>query len=164
MPSLDAERQNMMGFLDPEKLTVTINTGTSMKGKNYPIEKWLDVADELVAAGNRVFLLGGKGDPAPPLLWRVRRPDVVVLVGKLSLRNSMALISLGDLHLSGDTGTGHIAAAYTVPTLTLFGTMSFPEIGRPYGTRGTVLQSDEPSPAGLSVMNVVSGALEILEK
>jgi ADP-heptose:LPS heptosyltransferase len=93
----------------------TITVGTGHPFKNYPLAKWSEVAKELIKTGFEVAFLGGTGDEAPAtqgaLNW----------VGKLELRQTMAAVATSRIHICGDTGTGHIAAAYGTPVVSLFG-------------------------------------------
>lgn len=114
---------------------VTIQTGASRAEKRYPVEKWREVAHRLVQAGSRVVAVGGPFDPGLDL------PGVQNLVGKLSLAQTMAVLRASRMHLSGDTGTGHIAAAYGVPVVSLFG-RSKPDRFQPIGAPVTVLTAD----------------------
>jgi ADP-heptose:LPS heptosyltransferase len=90
-------------------------------------------AERLKAAGFQAAFLGGPGDPEPEV------PEAVNWVGRLSLERSMAAVAESALHLCGDTGTGHIAAAYGVPVLSVFGNMD-PARYRPYTEKGIVLK------------------------
>jgi ADP-heptose:LPS heptosyltransferase len=46
------------------------------------------------------------------------------------------------LHLAADTGTGHIAAAYGVPFVSVFGPTD-PKLFRPYSDEGVVLRASD---------------------
>lgn len=115
---------------------VVIQTGASRVEKRYPVDQWREVAHRLVQSGLKVVAVGGPYDPQLDL------PGVQNLVGKLSLAQTMAVLRKGQLHLSGDTGTGHIAAAYGVPVVSLFG-RSRPERFRPYGAPVTILNGEK---------------------
>jgi ADP-heptose:LPS heptosyltransferase len=111
----------------------TILTGASDPARHYPAKAWAEVARTLVGRGLQVVALGGPGDP------RLDEPGVTDLVGRLTLRKSMAWIAHSQVHLAADTGSGHIASAYGVPTVSLFSNKS-PARSRPWGDRVTVLQ------------------------
>ena len=108
---------------------VTIQTGTSKNEKTYPIEKWEIVAHELVAHGFSVVYLGTSKDPQPKYTddW------IINMIGQGDLRDTIAMIRANAVHLAGDTGTGHLAAAYRVPVVSLFGGHSYPIACKPYG-------------------------------
>jgi ADP-heptose:LPS heptosyltransferase len=83
------------------------------------------------------------------------------LVGKLSLRESMAWIAHSQLHLAADTGSGHIAAAYGVPVVSLFSNKS-PARSRPWGDRVTVLHNG-PDASKIDPDEVVGAAAAWLQ-
>ncbi|MCG9896061.1 MAG: glycosyltransferase family 9 protein [Fimbriimonadaceae bacterium] len=103
---------------------ITLQTGAGGPHKTWPREDWQKVADALTKTGRRVVALGGPGDPD---LDRVQS-----LVGRASLEESLAAVRASRLHIAADTGTGHAAAAYGVPLISLFGATD-PERYRPWG-------------------------------
>ncbi|QYK57391.1 MAG: glycosyltransferase family 9 protein [Fimbriimonadaceae bacterium] len=129
---------------------VTLLTGASDPTRRYPATHWQFVAQKLVSQGCQVVALGGPEDP------RIDAPEVVDLVGKLSLRESMAWIAHSQLHLAADTGSGHIAAAYGVPIVSLFSNKS-PARSRPWGDRVTVLHNG-PDASRINPEEVVRAA------
>ncbi|MBS1718797.1 MAG: glycosyltransferase family 9 protein [Armatimonadetes bacterium] len=151
MPSLEGETKAMSQHID--RKLVTISVGGSFEDKRYPIEMWSQVAQALTGDGFNVAFLGGPGDPEPT--------TGLNLVGKTSLRESMALVKSSALHLAADTGTGHIAAAYGVPVVSIFGPTNATRF-RPYSDRGVVLQR-ERDPASVPVEDVISAAKKLLE-
>jgi len=112
---------------------VTISTSAGHPSKVYPAEKWKYVARELQQDGFHIVFLGGPGDP------KVHLDGATDYVGKLPLADSMAMVAASELHLAGDTGTGHIAAAYGVPVVSVFGHMD-PLKYRPFTDQGVVLR------------------------
>ena len=112
---------------------VTISTSAGHPSKVYPINQWRAVAQNLVADGYQVAFLGALGDPD------IELEGARSYVGKLSLAQSMSMVASSELHLAGDTGTGHMAAAYGVPVVSVFGHMD-PANYRPYTHRGVVLR------------------------
>ncbi len=126
---------------------VSIQTGAGAKGKAYPADKWREVARLLVAGGERVVTLGGANDPLLDL------PGVEDYVGKLSLRESLGVVRASRIHLASDTGTGHAAAAYGVPVVSVMGPMP-PAKYRPYTQNGVVLEKGI-DPSAVSVSSVI---------
>ena len=105
--------------------------GSGHPRKNYA--RWGEVAGELDQRGMQVAFLGGPGESAPC--------DVGLnLVGKLDLDQTMAWVAGSRVHLAADTGTGHIAAAYGIPVVSVFG-WTRSEVYRPYTNRGIVFDA-----------------------
>lgn len=121
---------------DREQNLVTIAVGTSDPRKTVDPGIWRQVAEKLVATGKSVFFVGGPRDPA------IDVAGAKDFVGKKSLAESIDLIAQSRVHLAADTGAGHVAAAYGVPVVSLFGPTN-PVEYRPFTERGHVLV--EPS-------------------
>lgn len=126
---------------------VSINTGASMPFKFVPLEVLQGAADRLSELGYFVVGIGGPGDP--PLA------NVHDLCGKTSLAESLGIIRQCACHICGDTGTGHIAAAYGVPFVSCFVDLrNHPDTFRPYSDKGTVLM-----PEDVTVEKIVNAVL-----
>lgn len=134
-----------------DKPLVTIAVGTGHPKKNYA--HWAEVATGLLEAGNEVVFIGGPGESAPDV-------GAKSLVGKISLRETMAWIASSKLHIAADTGSGHIAAAYGVLSLAIFG-WTDPKIFRPFSKYTTVLDAG-PAMDRLPPESVIAQALEKL--
>ena len=94
---------------------VTIQTGTSEERKNYPRDLWSAVVDLLAKPNRTIIALGGPTDPV------IEHPEVQNFVAKCDLSSALAAIAASAVHVAADTGTGHAAAAFGVPTVSLFG-------------------------------------------
>jgi len=114
---------------------ITLSTSAGRPWKGYPIEGWREVARHLVEGGWRVVSLGGPDDPVLDI------EGAEDWVGKLTIAETLATVAASRLHLSADTGTGHMAAATGVPVVSLF-SRTDPAVFRPYGDRVTVLRAD----------------------
>lgn len=126
---------------------VTISVGTGHPSKNYA--RWAEVADLLLKQGQPVAFLGGPGEVAPS-------PRALDLVGKLTLEETMARVVASRVHLAADTGSGHIAAAYRVPVVSVFGYTN-PDMYRPYTELGVVLDAGKEM-AGVTPEQIVEAA------
>ncbi|HJP83978.1 MAG TPA: glycosyltransferase family 9 protein [Fimbriimonadaceae bacterium] len=115
---------------------VSMSTGAGAKVKQYPSEQWAQVGAALIAEGFKVALLGASSDP------KIAIRGAEDYVGKLSLSETMSVVAASTVHLAADTGTGHIAAAYGVPFVSVFGPTD-PDLYRPYSLRGEVLRKSE---------------------
>lgn len=131
----------------------TIMTGAGHPSKLVPVEHWISVARGLLKEGWQVAFVGGPDDP------RILLSNTLDLVGKLSLRETMGAIQASKLHLAGDTGTGHLAAAYGIPLISIFGPTD-PAVFRPYAETTHVLQHGS-SPADTSPHVILETIREI---
>ncbi|HWD41270.1 MAG TPA: glycosyltransferase family 9 protein [Fimbriimonas sp.] len=141
-----------VGAVDPCKITISL--GASEADKKYPLDSWRQVAAHLIGDGFDVRFLGGPNDASITGLG-------MDLVGKLTLRESMNEIASSRLHLAADTGSGHIAAAYGVPVVSIFGRTD-PARFRPYTPFGEVLRNGDV-PSNVPYEEVISAAYRLLE-
>ncbi len=105
--------------------------------KQWIPERFAEVADQLAERFQaNILLLGGPNDrPVSEIILRKMKTKAVLLAGRISLREMMAVISLCDLCITNDSGSMHIASALDIPYVTLFGSTS-PDASFPGGERG----------------------------
>lgn len=150
MPSLEQERAKAREF-GP---MITLQTGAGGPRKAYPLEYWTQVAEGLKSCGCRLVTVGGPGDPAIP--------GTEAMNGKLNLRESIGFVAESRIHLAADTGTGHAAAAYGVPVVTVFGPMKS-ERYHPWTKKGVILH-EGLSPANIKPQQMIDAALSLMER
>lgn len=111
-----------IGNADPSLTNRWLRTGRIFP-KSWGITKMHNLLDLLVKDGNQVVLIGGSQEI--PLVSEVNEflnlPQVVNLVGKCSIKQSMAAIKRCTCSIGIDTGMQHIAGALSVPTISIFG-------------------------------------------
>lgn len=140
--------------LETGKPLVTISTGAGALIKQYPAENWALVAKGLLARGFQVAFLGAGPDPS------IEVPGTHNLVAKFDLKQTMSAVAHSKIHLAADTGTGHMAAAFGVPFVSVFGPTD-PKLYRPYSEVGVVLRESK-SPADVKpdqILQAVAGLL-----
>ena len=156
MPKVSHRVSPLRQSLNLDGEVVTIQTGAGEVDKRYPLESWVEVARQLQSRGLRVVAMGGDGDPKLP-------NDVAIdCVGKFDLVESLALINSSSVHLAADTGTGHAAAAYGVPVVSIFGRTD-PARFRPWTKEGLVLREGRTTNA-VHPEQVVESALVLLKE
>jgi len=96
---------------------VVIGTGARYKNKIYPF--YPQVAQLLLQKNLNVVLIGSKEDKET--YKDTYPPQVIDLRGKLSLRQSLAVISLAKLTISNDSAIAHMSRAVGVPVLVVYG-------------------------------------------
>jgi len=119
---------------NPKLVSISVSAGQEFKA--YPLERWQQIAERVVASGYEVTLLGGRTDKGFDM------PGVTNEVGKLRLKDTLSVVSMSVVHLAADTGTGHMAAALGTPVVSVFGPTD-PDVFRPYATNGIVLKHGE---------------------
>ena len=117
---------------------VALNTGGAYgAAKHWPNQHSSQLAIRLAEAGRRVLILCGpkEVEAARDIESRARHPMVRSMADQdLSLEASKACLRRSDLLVSTDSGPRHIAAAFDVPTVTLFGPID-PRWSHNYATR-----------------------------
>ncbi len=119
--------------------------------RNWTSERYFSLARELRTLGFSVILTGseqeGKTFNSTERESHLATSGVRNLMGRLNLRQFIAVISQCDLVVSGSTGPMHIAAALGVSTVSLFDPRrgSSPVRWGPLGDRGVVFKPEVPT-------------------
>lgn len=140
--------------LPADKPLVTLSTGAGAVIKQYPTAQWEVVINGLISSGLNVLSLGAASDP------KLQVPGLVDQVGKWNLRQTMSAVAHSDLHIAADTGTGHMAAAFGVPFVSVFGPTD-PKLYRPYSDRGMVLRKSS-NPADVTPDEILQAVQSLL--
>ncbi|WP_224984990.1 glycosyltransferase family 9 protein [Geomonas agri] len=125
------------------KRIVAFNPGTSSANKCWPIERFAELGDRLVAQHGAAVVVVGSRDEAP-LADAIRagmQREMYDLCG-CSLGELAALLGHCELMVTGDTGPMHIAAAVGTPVLALYGPIS-PVRSAPLGEKHRIVMHDE---------------------
>ena len=93
------------------------------KTKVYPLDLMQDVIDRLAKNKDyKIFLIGGGIEEIKRLhQLQNHHKNVIVLAGKLNLKQELEVISNLDIMLSMDSGNAHVAAMLGIKTITLWG-------------------------------------------
>jgi heptosyltransferase-3 len=119
--------------------------------KTWGPANFLAVADHLAHSGVSPVFIGGAGDDLTPF-HRYRTVQS-------SLSNLKSLLASAALFVGNDSGPAHMAAAFALPSVVIFGA-SDPAIWGPWRTAGEVVKADGGI-AGVTVAQVL-GALQRL--
>lgn len=111
-----------IGNADPSLTNRWLRTGRVFP-RAWGITRMHNLLELLVKDGNQVVLIGGPQEI--PLLEELteflKLPQVINLVGKCSIKQSIAAIKRCTCSIGIDTGMQHIAGALSVPTISIFG-------------------------------------------
>lgn len=144
------------------RAAAVVHVGAFYGSRRWPAARFAEVARALAADGETVVLTGGAEDAARAgsIAAAAGLDDDRVLAGRLDLAEFAAVVASARLVVSVDTGAAHLASAYRVPSVVIFGPAPPAEWGPPAGPhlvvtdealrRGDVF-SDEPDPALLAV-------------
>ncbi|SCL23658.1 ADP-heptose:LPS heptosyltransferase [Micromonospora rhizosphaerae] len=110
-----------------------VHPGAKAAQRRWPPARFAAVARELAGRGHRVVVTGAPGERgiAEEVARRAELPAAAVLAGKTDLGELAELVAHARLVISGDTGIGHLATAYAVPSVLLFGPVAPTRWGPP---------------------------------
>ncbi|MDQ6735597.1 MAG: lipopolysaccharide heptosyltransferase II, partial [Nitrospirota bacterium] len=142
------QRLTEAGIQATERL-IGINPGSTYgSAKRWLPERFAQAADRVVEQfGGRVVIVGAAGEEAlGHAIAEKMHSKPVVLSGRTSIRELMTVIKRCRLFVTNDTGPMHIAAAFDVPVVAVFGPTDF-RTTSPFGeTHAIVRQPVECSP------------------
>jgi ADP-heptose:LPS heptosyltransferase len=140
-----------------------VHVGAFYGSRQWPVERFAAVARALAADGMTVVFTGSTAEAprAHEAASLSGLGDSTVLAGRLELDAFAALIAGAAIVISADTGAAHLASAYRVPSVVLFGPAPVEEWGPPADgphivlTDASLRRGDtfgaEPDPAILAV-------------
>jgi ADP-heptose:LPS heptosyltransferase/uncharacterized protein YjbJ (UPF0337 family) len=116
-----------------EPLATVVHPGAASPARRWPAESFARVARAERRAGRRVVVTGTAGEAA--LAQRVARAaglePSAVLAGRTRLLELARVVAAAGRVVSGDTGVAHLATAFGVPSVVLFGPTPPSEWGPP---------------------------------
>jgi len=149
-PADDARALELLarGGIDDGQPFLAVNpTDGAGRRKGWSVERLVNLLAILARDGLPVVLVGGPADRAiGKTIQRRVQPRPLDLVGTTTIMELTAILRRSALHLCGDTGSGHIAAALGTPVVSIYG-RSNPARLAPYGqTHRVVHQRDQCAP------------------
>lgn len=125
-----ASETKISEFLDNERPRALVHATSGNVNKQWPLEYFAKVVDYLSNnLGARVYYTGTGADSAVydqihNLIKTKLYLEPINLCGKLSIKDSTALISRMNFAVGSDSGTLHIAASVNVPVIGIYGPMN----------------------------------------
>jgi heptosyltransferase-2 len=122
---------------------VTIAPASVWFTKQFPIEKWVELIDQ-VPSETKVYLIGAKSDAAvaAEIAGNAKR-ELTDLTGKLKLLETAALMKDAVMNYANDSAPVHLASAVNAPITEVF-CSTIPEFGfTPLSDNSNIIQSKE---------------------
>lgn len=142
------DRRLASAGIDSSNIIIGVNPGSTYgQAKRWLPERFADVARKLAERVEKVehapvavALLGAKGEESlgKDIAARIDRRSIV-LSGATSIRELMAMVKRCRLLITNDTGPMHIAAAFGVPIVAVFGPTDS-RTTAPYGQERSVVR------------------------
>ena len=120
---------------------IAIHPGSGSEKKNWPMKKWIDLAQRLIERPDTALLVvGGEAEAARIERMRSVLKERVEVVFNLPLPKLAQRIADCSLFVGHDSGITHLAAAVSVPTIALWGETN-EAVWRPLGEHVTIVRS-----------------------
>jgi len=132
-------------FTKNNKRLIAFHPGSSMKEKNYSLEKWGKVINNLLSEIDAKLLIfvGPNEKKQIKEITNCFSEESYMIIQK-SLIESISFLSICDIFLGHDTGFAHIAASLKLPSVLLFGPASS-KIWKPPIRKTRIILSDDLS-------------------
>lgn len=151
-PELAADHDNQQGLmaqfqLDVSQPVLSLCPGAEFgPAKRWPSRHYAALADMAAEQGMQIWLFGSAKDRAVTdeivaLMTTKATAKIVNLAGETALGDSVDLLALSTAVVSNDSGLMHIAAAVSVPLVSVYGSTS-PEFTPPLSDAVEVIASD----------------------
>ncbi|HJR54843.1 MAG TPA: glycosyltransferase family 9 protein, partial [Gemmatimonadota bacterium] len=114
---------------------------TTLRGKQWPIARWLELASRLTAAGSGAVVLQFAPHEADLVALARRKATGAHVLESLPLSELSALVAGSSLVVSQDSLGIHLAAAHDVPCVALFGATD-PARYHPWDVEHVVLRAE----------------------
>ena len=161
LPSDSAAEEKMASWLRNQGAGnfALLNPGAGWAAKQWPAERYAEVAKQLVKEGLSSLINFSPAEEAMARAVEFASGGAAKAIA-CSITELIALTRRARLFIGGDTGPMHLAAALQVPVVAIFGPTN-PARNGPYGVKNIVLRSDA-SPTSYSHTNEADpGLLQI---
>ncbi|RKQ63376.1 ADP-heptose:LPS heptosyltransferase [Thermovibrio guaymasensis] len=140
--------KKLKSLLGESKNLIAVAPGARWESKTYPLGKFKEIVKNLRKLGFAPVIVGGKEERSKGEI--LKREGAVNFCGELSLKESLALISICRGVVSNDSAVVHMARAVKTPVVSIFGP-THPSFGfAPYPDEGKALTLNLPcSPCSL---------------
>ncbi len=105
-------------YLSKEKKNIVFVIGSTWESRNYPKEKFTDIANALK---QNVLIAWGSEEEKIRAEWIEAHSNYARILPKINLNALKAVIGRSDLLIGNDTGPTHMAWGLNVPSITIFG-------------------------------------------
>jgi heptosyltransferase-2 len=118
----DARRLLLENGANDGPFAIICPGSVNSRAKRWPADRFARLADRLMEEGMQAVLIGSPAELAVSeevAAYSDRKP--ILLTGKTTVADVVALISIAEVLVTNDTGPAHIGAALGTPTLVIFG-------------------------------------------
>jgi heptosyltransferase I len=160
----------LKNYFANDKKNILLVIGSTWESRNYPKEKFLEVANQLQ---QNCLVVWGNAAEQEKAQWLEEQSKFIKILPKLDLNDLKAAMAKADLVIGNDTGPSHIAWGLNIPAIILFGctpvsrvyqttinkVLKSPSLVNPYK-----LNKNDYSIAQIEVSDIVLLAQKLLHK
>jgi len=118
-PFLFYDEENTLDeYLSKDKKNIIFIIGSTWESRNYPKEKFLEVANHLK---ENTLIAWGSEEEREKALWLEENSSYIKALPKINLNGLKSIIAKSDLLIGNDTGPTHMAWGLNIPSITIFG-------------------------------------------
>jgi len=123
---LDLPAPPLPGALAATRGATVVHPGAASPARRWPAARFATVARAEARAGRLVVITGGPAETqlAREVAQRAGLPPETVLAGRTDLADLAAVVAHAQRIVCGDTGVAHLATAFGIPSVVLFGPTS----------------------------------------
>ena len=138
-PFLFYDDVKTLDVLSDTKKNIIFVIGSTWQSRNYPKEKFAQIADTLE---ENVLIVWGNEEEKQRAEWIEAHSSYAKVLPKINLHTLKAVIGKSDLLIGNDTGPTHMAWGLNIPSITIFGPTP---VNRVYQTKiNKVIKSSSP--------------------
>ncbi len=113
-----ADNFELKRYIKTGQKTIVLVIGSTWESRNYPKEKFLQLAKILQ---HNCLVVWGNQAEQEKAQWLAQHSAYIQLLPKLNLNALKAVIANADLVIGNDTGPSHLAWGFNIPSIILFG-------------------------------------------
>ena len=135
--------QEINGTIAAEHPTVVIAAGAAFKNKQWPVEKFAEVAIKLYHSHQaKIIWAATEKDETPASLKEQIPEDKLSLLSNHPIAELASIISQATITIANDSGIAHLSSAVGTPVISIFGP-THPALGfEPRGLLDEIIQAD----------------------
>ena len=137
-PFIETKSEKMLQDFGLKDGFAILNPGAGWRAKQWPADRYAEVARALGKGGVRSLVNFGPGEESLAKIVE-EKADGYAIAAQFTISELIAVTRRASLFIGGDTGPLHLAAALKVPVVALFGPTDPARTG-PYGTSSIVLR------------------------